>query len=1241
MGMMGIMKRVLRTVALATASLCSAPALAQSPGVTVSESTLSLNEGSAGTYTLVLNTVPSATTTVTATSDNPSVTVDSDATSQTQALTFTTSDWNSAQTVTVTATQDGDSGDESVTISHAVTGYGSVATTTSVAVTVTDDDAPSLSLVSVALGTDPPSPDRRGGTIVTWWVNGLDNEMRSATGDSYLLATTAPQVVRFEGIGSNEEDRHVFCREKNIGNSEFRLFGFPAIPNYIPRSSCRRVGESRSSMTVELSQEEIDFGGVVWHATQSHSYSGSYSVSGHWVPIVAAADVADVALSPPFNTAQTNYSGLIAGNALQITPVFDPDTVAVSVNNATSTTVASGLSYAAYNLNTADRAINTVAVEVVGSGVATSTYMLRLEYRAAGLLSFASGVSGKSFTVGRPIALFQVPATVGGEGTVRYSARGLPAGLWFDADGRGRCGLPRSVCGTPSEAGSWTVSVTARDGAGGDAALTFSVDVVAEGDAEAEPPAAVPDAALREATARALGVEASSLTEADLLALSSLSAAWSGVTNLAGLSAASNLRRLELGGNAVADLSELSGLRLLEHLDLSDNAVSDLSELSGLTRLETLLLSGNRVSDLSPLRGMAGLRSLFLDGNAVSDLTPVVFLESLEELSLSGNPLGGLSPLCALRKLKRLWLAASGLSDLSELSCLTGLERLWLADNAVEDVGPLRGMRALEWLDLERNAVAGVAPLRRLNALTRLRLGSNRVSDAGPLAANDGLAAGDVAGLRGNPLSEASIQRHVPALRERGVAVLAGLPSPWFAASGDASGRRSFMRLINRSDVAGEALVWGVDDAGERFGPARLSIGAGRTAHFNSEDLEFGNAAKGLADGLGAPTAGDWRLEVLSTLDLEAQTFLRASGGPPSALHDGLPRVGGTLRAAFLPAGRERSPAGALRVSNPTGSDATAYAWGVDEAGVGRLATGLVAPAGRAVTVTASELERWRMGSGRGLGRGAGNWRLELTAPWPLAAQALAVGDGGRTGNLSGPAVALGPGVVARVPLFPPASAAGRVGVARVWNLGAAAGEVLVTAVDDAGVSAGPVVLALEAFETAEFDSRELEEGGGPLAEGVGAPTRGSWRLELRAQFGARVHARAVGAGGYATGLLEAAPRSGGAARVSVFNPGSNRAQRGLLRLANDGAEDAAATIEGVDDAGRAGGAVSVTVPAGEALWLSAAELESGDAGFEGSLGDGEGKWRLTVSSAAPLTVMSLVEDERGAIGNLSTPGRR
>ena len=1009
------------------------------------------------------------------------------------------------------------------------------------------------------------------------------------------------------------------------------------------------VGRLRGDVTASYSSATVvgsdQVGGLIGTAIggsgQTRTVSGSYAVGR---------------TSPP---AEGSWAGGLVGRASPVLPesaVAAPDSYYDSVATA-RTQSARGEAKTTAALRTPTRYTGIYAnwnIDLDGDSEAddpwdfgSSVQYPSLKWRGfdvtkqfAGILAFASAVPGKSFTVGRLIARFQVPVATGGEGTVRYSARGLPPGLWFDGDGRGNCGLTRSMCGTPSEVGTWTMTVTARDGVGATAALMFQVEVAAEGDVDAGPPAAVPDEALREAAARALGRSGGAVTEGDLLSLEELDASWSGVSNLAGLSLATNLRRLVLGGNAVSDLSELSGLRLLAHLDLSDNAVSDLSALSGLTRLETLLLSGNQVSDISPLRGMAELKALVLDGNAVSDLAHMVFLESLEELSLSGNPLGELSPLCTLLELKWLWLADSGLSDISKLSCLRDLERLWLADNAVEDVGPLSGMRRLAWLDLERNAVSSVDALRRLEALARLRLGSNRVSDAGPLAANGGLGEGDVAGLRGNPLSEESIQRHVPALRERGATVLAGLSAPWFASAGDA-GRQSFVRLVNRSEVAGEALVWGVDDAGARFGPARVSIGAGRTAHFNSEDLELGNAAKGLTDGIGAPMAGDWRLEILSTLDLEAQTFLRAPGGPFSALHDGLPRVGETLRAAFLPAGRERSPAGALRVSNPTGADETVMVWGFDDAGRGRLATGLVAPAGRAVTVSASDLERWRLGAGRGLGRGEGNWRLELAAPWPLAAQALAVGDGGRVGNLSGPAAALGPGVVARVPLFPPASATGRAGVARVWNLGAAAGEVLVTAVDDAGVRAGPVSLALEAFAAAEFDSRELEEGGGPLAEGVGAPTRGSWRLELRAQFGARVHARAVGAGGYATGLLEAAPRSGGAARVSVFNPGSNRAQRSLLRLANNGAEEAMATIEGVDDAGRAGGAVGVTVPAGEALWLSAAELESGGDGFEGSLGDGEGKWRLTVSSAAPLAVMSLVEDEEGALSNLSTPGRR
>ena len=42
----------------------------------------------------------------------------------------------------------------------------------------------------------------------------------------------------------------------------------------------------------------------------------------------------------------------------------------------------------------------------------------------------------------------------------------------------------------------------------------------------------------------------------------------------------------------------------------------------------------------------------------------------------------------------------------------------------------------------------------------------------------------------------------------------------------------------------------------------RDSVGAGRVVHFNSDDLEHGNAAKGLEVGVGGSVQGDWRLDV-------------------------------------------------------------------------------------------------------------------------------------------------------------------------------------------------------------------------------------------------------------------------------------------------------------------------------------------------------------------------------------------
>ena len=92
----------------------------------------------------------------------------------------------------------------------------------------------------------------------------------------------------------------------------------------------------------------------------------------------------------------------------------------------------------------------------------------------------------------------------------------------------------------------------------------------------------------------------------------------------------------------------------------------------------------------------------------------------------------------------------------------------------------------------------------------------------------------------------------------------------------------------------------------------------------------------------------------------------------------------------------------------------------------------------------------------------------------------------------------------------------------------------------------------------------------------------------------------------------------------------------------NWGETAAEATIIGIDDAGNSpGDAVRVSVPARSARDYMAWELETGEgAGLSGALGDGDGKWRLRVSTTTDVEAMSLLGLPTGHITNLSTTPR-
>ena len=110
-------------------------------GVTVTPTSLTVDEGGTNTYTVVLDTRPTAAVTVTIVDP----TDNTDVTANPASLTFSTSNWSTAKTVTVRAAEDGDAAEDTATVTHTVAGgdYGSV-TAADVGVTVTDNDTPGV-----------------------------------------------------------------------------------------------------------------------------------------------------------------------------------------------------------------------------------------------------------------------------------------------------------------------------------------------------------------------------------------------------------------------------------------------------------------------------------------------------------------------------------------------------------------------------------------------------------------------------------------------------------------------------------------------------------------------------------------------------------------------------------------------------------------------------------------------------------------------------------------------------------------------------------------------------------------------------------------------------------------------------------------------------------------------------------------------------------------------------------------
>ena len=205
-------------------------------------------------------------------------------------------------------------------------------------------------------------------------------------------------------------------------------------------------------------------------------------------------------------------------------------------------------------------------------------------------------------------------------------------------------------------------------------------------------------------------------------------------------------------------------------------------------------------------------------------------------------------------------------------------------------------------------------------------------------------------------------------------------------------------RIVNHSDEAGTVEIHGLDDTGALHGPVTLALDRQESVHLDSDDLETGNATKGLPMGLG-DGEGYWRLRLATELVIEALAYVRSEDGFTVPMHE----VARTTRSAegetlhfvpFFNPGRNVRQVSRLRLSNSGGRDVEVAIEGRDSVGMEAPegSVSLTLPAGRACMLSATTLESGKPEPGSGrctdeefdfegrFGAGVGRWSIFVIA---------------------------------------------------------------------------------------------------------------------------------------------------------------------------------------------------------------------------------------------------------------------
>ena len=208
----------------------------------------------------------------------------------------------------------------------------------------------------------------------------------------------------------------------------------------------------------------------------------------------------------------------------------------------------------------------------------------------------------------------------------------------------------------------------------------------------------------------------------------------------------------------------------------------------------------------------------------------------------------------------------------------------------------------------------------------------------------------------------------------------------------------------------------------------------------------------------------------------------------------------------------------------------------------------------------------------------------------------------------------------------------------RLSNHSGNAGTVQIVAIDDIGQRKDPIWITIDAKDTIQISTSDLELGNPELGiiTGIGLGV-GNWRLEVTSNLAFEASTYVRTPDGLLVSMHDTVLREDSGHHVSTFYPTTDLQRTSQLRLTNPGKSVARITIRATTEEGAANGSVALELMPGTSTFIDANEMENGSVVAVGSFEHYAGIRQLWIDSNVPINVMNLVASESGHLTNIST----